>query len=143
MLDALDGKETLANAEEVFPSGIDVNFKNYGTNKPGVATKETPVDLYELVRSGIFAEMFGSLGTDLGKLCLTQAQIKNFCKKNTDWLRKNGYPTFFLFKAEDQFFVAQVCVTRSDGLGILAHHFKHGIWRAEYSYRLVVPRLTA
>ncbi len=143
MLDALDGKETLATAKEVFPSGIDGDFKNWGTNKPGIATKEQAVDVHELVKDGTFAQMFGSLGTDLDKLCLTQSQIKNFCKKHPQWLRQNGYATFFLFKVEDQFFVAGVLVF-SGGLDVNVHRFGFDfVWVAEYSLRMVVPQLTA
>ncbi|MFM7088394.1 MAG: hypothetical protein ACKOW9_02600, partial [Candidatus Paceibacterota bacterium] len=128
MLDALDGKETLATAKETFPSGIDGDFKNWGTNKPGVATKEQAVDVHELVKDGTFAQMFGSLGTDLDKLCLTQSQIKNFCKKHPQWLRQNGSATFFLFKVEDQFFVALVGVL-SDGLFVFVYRFERDrVW---------------
>ena len=143
MLDALDGKETLATAKETFPSGIDGDFKNWGTNKPGIATKEQAVDVHELVKDGTFAQMFGSLGTDLDKLCLTQAQIKNFCKKHPQWLRQNGYATFFLFKVEDQFFVANVNV---DSGGLRVDVFRFGsdrVWNTESSHRVVVPQLTA
>ena len=143
MLDALDGKETLATAKEVFPSGIDGDFKNWGTNKAGIATKEQAVDVHELVKDGTFAQMFGSLGTDLDKLCLTQAQIKNFCKKHPNWLRKDGYATFFLFKVEDQFFVAYVYVL-SGGLRVRVYRFEFDVvWGAGSSHRLVVPQLTA
>ena len=143
MLDALDGKETLATAKEVFPSGIDGDFKNWDTNKPGIATKEQAVDVHELVKDGTFAQMFGSLGTDLDKLYLTQAQIKNFCKKHPNWLRKDGYATFFLFKVEDQFFVADVRVV-SDGLFVSVDRFEDGrVWGAGRSHRMVVPQLTA
>jgi len=44
-LDALDGKETLVNAKEVFSTGIDDHFNNWGTNKPGIATKGQVVDV--------------------------------------------------------------------------------------------------
>jgi len=142
-LDALDGKETLAIAREVFSSGIDSDFEDWGTNKPGIVTKEQVVDVYELVEDGTFAQMFGSLGTDLDKLCLTQSQIKNFCKKYPQWLRQNGYATFFLFKVEDQFFVAGVRV-RSDGLYVYVSRLLHvHVWSAEYSHCMVLPQLTA
>ncbi|MEK7572239.1 MAG: hypothetical protein AAB493_00010 [Patescibacteria group bacterium] len=143
MLDVLDGKETLATAKEVFPSGIDGDFKNWGINKAGIITKETVVDVHELVKDGTFAQMFGSLGTDLDKLCLTQHQIKNFCKKHPNWLRKDGYVTFFLFKVEDQFFVACVGVN-SDGLHVDVDRFESDyVWDAEFSLCVVVPKLTA
>ncbi|NTV22603.1 MAG: hypothetical protein HGB03_03520 [Candidatus Yonathbacteria bacterium] len=142
VIDVCDGSETLATAKEVFP-GIDGDFKNWGTNKAGIATKEQVVDVHELVKDATFAQMFGSLGTDLDKLCLTQAQIKNFCKKHFNWLRTDGYPTFFLFKVEDQFFVAYVLV-HSDGLRVYVRQFEDVlVCSAVNSHRLVVPQLTA
>ena len=143
MLDALDGKETLVNATKVFSSGIDGNFKEWNTDKPGIATKEQTVDVHELVKDATFAQMFGSLGTDLDKLCLTQAQIINFCKKYPKWLHQDGYAIFFLFKVEDQFFVACVFST-SYHLGA-AYMFPFEtikVWPAWFSYCLVVPQLT-
>ncbi|MFA6251305.1 MAG: hypothetical protein WC603_01625 [Candidatus Paceibacterota bacterium] len=143
MLDALDGTETLATAKEVFPSGIDGDFKNWGTNKSSIATKEQAVEVHELVKDGTFAQMFGSLGTDLDKWCLTQAQIKNFCKKYPNWLRKDGYVTFFLFKVEDHFFVARVRV-RSGGLGVDVGGFGGGVvWGSDVLPRVVVPQQVA
>jgi hypothetical protein len=143
MLDALDGKETLATAKEVFLSGIGHDFENWHTNKAGIATIEQAVDVHELIQNATFAQMFCSLGTDLDKLCLTQAQIKKFCKKHPQWLHQNGYMTFFLFKVEDQFFVARVDVFVG-GLRVHINRFKDGhVWFAEFSHRLVVSQLTA
>lgn len=142
-LDALDGKETLANAKEVFPSGIDSDFKKWGTNKAGIATKEQAVDVCELVRDGTLKKMIRSLGTDLDKLCLTQAQIKNFCRKHPDWLHEGMHETLFLFKVEDQYFVAEVYES-TDGLCLRVLPLSCGnFWHASNSTRLVVPRLTA
>ena len=139
-LDALDGKEILATAKEVFPSAIDDDFKKWGTNKPGIATKEQAVDVHELVKDATFAQMFGSLGTGLNKLCLTQHKIKNFCKKHPQWLRQDGYATFFLFKVENQFFVASVRVG-PDGLRVYVHRFGSGrVWGAGRRFRMVVPQ---
>jgi hypothetical protein len=142
IIDACDGSETLANAKETFKVDIDGDFKNWGTNKPGKVTEETAVAVHEMVKDATFAQMFGSLGTDLDKLCLTQHQIKNFCKKHSNWLRADGYATFFLFKVEDQFFVARVFVN-SGGLLVSVRRFGHDyVWPAEYALRVVVPQLT-
>lgn len=148
MLDALGGEETLANAKEVFRMGIDGKFKKLGiNNKAGIATKKQAVDVHEIVMDATFAQTFGSLGTDLEKLCLTQAQIKNFCKKYPEWIRKDGGGNLFLFKSDEQFFVADVCVcydVDSEGLNVCVFRFTDNvIWLAEYSHRLVVPRLIA
>lgn len=143
IIDACDGSETLANANDVFKSGIDSDFKNWGTNKSGNATEDTAVQVREMVQDATFAQMFGSLGTDLDKLCLTQSQIKNFCKKHSNWLRSDGYATFFLFKVDEQFFVAYVFV-HSDGLNVHVDRFENDdVWHARYAHRVVVPQLTA
>jgi len=143
IIDDCDGSETIANAKDIFKSGIDSDFKNWGTDKPGQATEETAVQVHEMVKDATFAQMFGSLGTDLDKLCLTQHQIKKFCKKHANWLRTDGYGTFFLFKVEDQYFVANVNV-RGDGLRVYVGRLESGyVWGAEGLRRVVVPQLAA
>ncbi len=143
MLDDLDGKETLATAKEVFLSGIDRDFEKRGINNAGIATKEQAVNVYEMVEDSTFELMFSSLKADFDKLCLTQAQIKNFCKKHPNWLRKDGYATFFLCKVYEQFFVV-VVDEDSDGLGVRVRRFEDDrVWYAEDPIRMVVPRLTA
>ncbi|MCR4279879.1 MAG: hypothetical protein NUV82_00430 [Candidatus Komeilibacteria bacterium] len=85
--------------------------------------------------------MFGSLGADLDRLCLTQHQIKKLCKKHANWLRADGYGTFFLFKVEDRYFVARVRVY-SDGLYPYVHLLEYdAVWHGEYRYRVVSPQL--
>jgi len=142
IIDACEGKENLADAKDVFKSGIDSDFKNWNTNKPEKNTEETAVQVHEIVKNSTFAQMFGSLGTDLDKLCLTQSQIKNFCKKHSNWLRTDGCATFFLFKVGDQFFVAGVFVY-SGGLGVSVFRFESdSVWDAGGAHRIVVPQQT-
>ena len=142
IIDACDGKEILADAKDVFKSGIDSNFKNWDLNKTDKDTEETAVQVHKIVKDPTFVQMFGSLGTDLDKLCLTQSQIKNFCKKHSNWLRTDGYATFFLFKVGDQFFVADVRVD-SDGLCVDVVRFEDDdVWNADVAHRLVVPQQT-
>ncbi len=139
IIPACDGTETLANAEDVFRGYVDPNFKNWGTNKPSKATGVVTVDVYEMTKDATFAGIFGSLGADVDKLCLTQHQIKIFCKKHDDWLRADGYGTFCLFKGEDQYFVAGVD-TYSDGWFVYGYRFECDfVWSA---HRVVVPQLT-
>jgi len=143
LIDAINGKETLAQAEDIFPSGISFDFKKWETDQPGDATEETPVQVYEMTQDATFAQMFGSLGTDLDKLYLTQHQIKNFCKKYPDWLRSDGFATFFPFKVEEQYFVAVVRVC-GGGLFVGVRRLGHGnIWGAGRRRRVVVPQLAA
>ncbi|MCC6198706.1 hypothetical protein IT401_00600 [Candidatus Nomurabacteria bacterium] len=142
-IETCDGTQTIATAKETFKSGIDGDFKNWGTNKLGNSTQKTSVQVHELVKDATFAQMFGSLETDLDKLCLSQHQIKLFCEVHKDWLHKDGYAIFFLFKVDEQFFVANVYVN-SGGLHVSVYRFGlDDVWRAEYSHRMVVPQLTA
>lgn len=140
-ISACDGTETLANAKNVFKSGIDPDFKNWGTDKSGQATAETAVEVHEMdKKDATFAQIFGSIGTDLDKLCLTQHQIKKLCAEHTGWLRQEGYATFFLFKDGSKFFVARVRV-RSGGLFVFVDGLEYDyLWDAEFRHRVVTPQ---
>ena len=137
-LDAVNGTETLVDAKDVF-AHIDPDFKNWGADEKGPETGETAVDVYEMVKDATFSQMFRKLNVDARKLCLTQHQIKNFVKKHRNWLRTDGYATFFLFESKGNLFVAYV-VFYSDGeLGVRVYRFGNlSVWYAEYRPRVVV-----
>lgn len=142
ILDACDGSEIIAGSEDMFEAGIDSDFINWGADEPGYPTLETPVEVHEMIKNGTFSQLFGSLSGDIGKLCLTQAQIKCFVRKYKSWLRTDGYATFFLFKSHSHFFVASVHVYSGGGLGVDVFRFEFdNVWFAEGRPRLVVPRL--
>jgi len=141
-VDAVDGTEILADAKDVFPGGIDSNFINWGADEPGRSTAETPVDVYEMTKDSTYSKMFGSLSDDVQKICFTQAQIKNFAKRNYEWFRTDSYGTFFLFESNGYFFVAYVFFNSIGELGMNVNQFKNfNVWDAESRHRLVVPRL--
>jgi len=141
-IDAVDGSEVLADAKEMFPAGIDSDFKNWGADEPGQPTAEMPVDVYEMKQDATFSQMFGELNFDLRRLCLTQHQIKNFVKKHRSWLRTEGYATFFLFESNGNFFVAVVRFYSDDRLRVGVRQFEGSdVWDAEYRHRVVVPQL--
>lgn len=138
VIDSCDGLETIANAKDIFSFNIDDNFKNWNTDKSGISTKEAEVQVFETIQNATFAQMFGSIDNDLEKLCLTQAQIINFCKKHSDWLFKDRC-TLFLFKVEGEFFVASVFVL-SDGLHVCVYRFGNAhVWLGERAHRVVAP----
>jgi len=141
-VDAVDGTEILADAKDVFPGGIDSNFINWGADEPGRSTAETPVDVYEMTKDSTYSKMFGSLSDDVQKICFTQAQIKNFAKRNYEWFRTDGYGTFLLFESNGYFFVAYVFFNSIGELGMNVNQFDNfNVWDAESRHRLVVPRL--
>lgn len=138
-----DGKEILAEASKLFPGWLDPDFKNYGTNVPGLATKETPVEVYEMVEDGDFKRIFGGFNVSLDQLCLTQHQIKAFVQDHRDKLRTDGYATFFLFKVGSEFFVARVDVDDDGRLGACVDRVSIGhVWCAVHRRRLVVPQVS-
>jgi cAMP phosphodiesterase len=70
---------------------------------------------------------------------LTQSQIISFCKKHKKNLASNNAATLFLFKENNEFFVAYVCVD-FDGLLVDVYRFEDDrVWSAAYAHRLVVP----
>jgi len=141
IIEKLDGQKYIGRAKEVFKSYIDSDFNGWGLNEAGEATGETSAQVYELTADAIFAKMFTSLTGDLDKLCLSQNQIIRFCEKHPNWLRQEGYATFFLFKMNGEYFVAYVRVL-GDGLFVDVRRFaRDRVWDAEYRHRLVVPQL--
>lgn len=141
ILDATDGSEILAEANDVF-AFIDSDFKNWGADEKGPEIGETPVRVHEMVQNCTFSQMFGSLSSDVRKLCFTQAQIKGFVKKFRRWLRTDGYATLFLFESHDQFFVAFVYVRSDAKLHVFVARFGDSyVWYAECRRRVVVPQL--
>ena len=140
LLDAADGIEVLAYADDVFEY-IDEDFKKWGADKKGPATQEVPVYVYEMASDATFAQIFGSFSEDVRKVCLTQAQVKNFVRKHYDWLRTNGYETFFLFESNEQLFIAGVQVYSGFRLKVNVYRFGYSyVWYAKYRRRVVVPQ---
>ena len=141
VLDPTDGTELLADATDVFID-IDPDFKRWGITKKERATQKQPVRVYEMIRDATFAQMFYSLSPKKQGFRLTQAQIKQFIKKHQSWLRTDGYATFFLFKSNNQFFVAGVDLTSAGTLLVRVLRFANShVWHAGYRLRLVVPKL--
>lgn len=136
-IDATDGKEVLANANDIF-AYIDKDFRNWKADEFSKATIATEVGVYELIKDAIFNQMFDNPE----KLCLTQSQIIGFVRKHNNWLQTNGYATFFLFKSHNQFFVADVSVRSVGKLSVFVSRFEDSdVWFAGYRHRIVLPQL--
>lgn len=134
------GKRYIAKANDIFQSYIDPDFKKWNLNKPGQAKPETKLGVYELIKNGAYKDIFTSASNDLDKICLTQDQIIEFCEKHKDLLSENY--TFFLFKENDEFFVARVNFD-DGGLYVRVREFEYDdVWFAEYRHRVVLPQLT-
>lgn len=141
VLDAVDGTKVIAKAKKVFLAGIDRDFGRGGANEPGPATLETVPSICEIVKDATFSKIFGSLSADVKNLCFTQHQIINFVEKYPDWLRPDGYATFFLFPARDHFFVADVRVFSARSFLVYLCRLGYSrIWLA-HRHWVVVPQL--
>jgi hypothetical protein len=138
VLNPADGQETLAGATEIFRY-IDSNFERWNCNVIGAPTRETAVQVYEMVRDCTFQEMFGSFGVAVDRLALTQAQIKQFAERYPNWLKKGGSGSFFLFRIGNEFFVAAVYFFSDGRLGVrLRRLILERVFRAQKHHRLVV-----
>ncbi|MBI3255839.1 MAG: hypothetical protein HYZ63_02610 [Candidatus Andersenbacteria bacterium] len=142
MLDPTDGKETIPNAKAVFPAHIDSDFRNWEADETSEPTGETRVAVYEMVQDAKFEAMFTSLSAEKETLCLTHSQIIGFVKKYRNWLRTDGYATFFLFRSHGKFFVAYVCFDDCGPLEVGVFRFEYDrVWSGDYRHRVVVPQL--
>lgn len=133
-----DGTKTLAQATDVFPGGI------YGESCGGSsqAQPKTLVNVHELIENATFQQMFEGQGVDLDKICLEQDQIVEFVISHPDQLHPQGYATFFLFRANGDFFVAHVYWCDARRLLVRVRHLAYAyVWFAGYCYRVVLPQL--
>jgi hypothetical protein len=141
VLGPTDGQETLAGATEAFRY-IDSNFGHWNCDVSGPPTTETLVQVYEMVSDSTFQEMFGGFGVGFDRLALTQAQVKQFVQRYPGWLKKGGNGTFFLFNAEDEFFVAAIYLFSDGRLGARVRRLTlERVFRAKKRHRLVLKSL--
>lgn len=131
----------MTGATYVFNGWIDPDFENYECDGVGQPTSDTNVQVYEMIKDGDFKTIYNGMGDNLDLMCLTKGQIKSFVKKYREWLRTDGYGTFFLFKANNRFFVARV-LFGSARLRVSVFHFSSDVvWYAECRHRFVFPQL--
>jgi hypothetical protein len=150
IIDACDGTETIAerkttgsNDHASFEAGIDASFLEWDLNHPSIATEDILIQVYGQTKDATYENLFASFAQDLNQLCLSQHQIKQFCRAHYKWMRADGYSTFFLFKKEERYFVARV--GRGSGiyfnaLYVRVDRFEDDILSlATHKHRLVIP----
>ena len=122
-------------------SYIDSDFKNWNLNEVK-ESKEINISVYEMNKNSTFKDIFESISTNLDSLAMTQGQIIEFCKNHKDELVKNYIRNFFLFKNNDDFFVAYVNFDRDGSLDVIVYKFSYGyVWLAGRRRRVVVRNL--
>lgn len=132
----------IRNMKSLFPGGIYFDFNRTECDIVESATPKIAADMYEMVENGNYRKIFGGFGLNLDLLCFTQEQIIAWLEIHQSRLRSDGVSTFFLFKAGDQFFVANVIV---HSIGFLVDVFRFSykrVWTANHRHRVVVPQLT-
>lgn len=133
-------KDTIAKSDDVFTGWIDSDFERWGTDVKSPQTEETDLAVLEMDKNGTFKETFDSVSKDTDSMCLTQAQIIAFVNEHKDKLRTEGYGTFFLFKVNDEVFVASVDLDSDERPDAFVGRFSDDyVWYAEYRHRVVVP----
>ena len=141
-LPATDGTRTIAQAADVFTGGIDNDFKLWKLDVPSTPTKPMSVKVWEQTTEGMFADIFASTGQPNDALCIPQNQILSFAATYPEWLRKDGFGTFFMFKENEKFFVAEVYFDDARRLCVRVDPLSRGdVWGAEYRSRFVLPQL--
>ena len=137
-----NGTRTLVDASDVFPGGIDSDFRNWDASGPSGPTPETPVEVFELVKDATFEQMFSSVADELDRLCFTEDQIIEFVQTHPSWLRTGGYGTFFPYKRNRKFFVAYVGFHARVELDVSVYKLGYDyVWDAGYRHRVVRPQL--
>jgi hypothetical protein len=135
-----DKESGLHYAGDLFTGYLSTNLKDWNLINPQAKTEKAEMKVFEMHKDDDYRRIFGSFNKDLETLCMTQAQIKNFCEKNKDKLRTNGYGTLFLFKEGDSFFVAHVGFRDDGRLKLCVFEFSNGcVWSASCQHRVVVP----
>ena len=143
--------ETIVDAHDVFKF-IDEDFKRWGFGSQRYATRKTSAEAYGLWVNATIKEMFTPLSSsNLGALCVTEHQVKLFCKEYQDRMGTRDYLTFFLTKRNpeapatfDNLFAVCVEARQGEGgLNIYIYGFEYGrMWCAgDHRSYLVVPKL--
>jgi len=135
-----DGQETIAQARGLFKGWIDKYFVECIGIKDH-PTKETSVQVFEMINSRTFGQIFGGFGENLDRLCFSQGQVVSFARNHSKWFRRYGPGTFFLLKINGDYLVARV-FWGTGNLDIVHFPLSYNkFWEVEDTPRVVVPKL--
>ena len=141
VMEALNGKISMSIMKKIFKGGMEMSLQNYIQSKPNRATVETLLEVRELIENATLAKIFTKISCDLNKIAMSMAQIVCFCEKHSNFLREEGYATFFLTRIGNEFFVIFVCQeNRGLSAGMKRIDFLPQCF-AESKHRVVTPRI--
>ena len=132
-----EGKKTIKAAKKLLAAGIYFYDGFNELSDEVVQTEELLVEVSELVESGKFAEFLPD-----GRVFQHEEQVLLFCETHRDWLRKDGYATFFPFLKSGKVFVADARVCGVGQLEVLVRSLgRDCAWDADDRDRVVLPQL--
>jgi hypothetical protein len=143
-----DGTETIWEASEVFTGFRDPDLLDWNLNIPGKATPAMSITGMEIIEDGTMAEIFGSIGDDLNKLRLSQAQIKLFAKHHYSKFDPDRWATFLLFTRADEpvnedqsnLFIASVGIRDLKLIVVVRRYSSDHVLEARGRPSIVVPQ---
>lgn len=137
-----NGDVTIAIAGAVFDGWLDPDFRKDKINVKGQPTKDTVVQVFELIKDAKITDVLGGFGKNLDYLVLTQHQIVEFVRDNKKtWIHGDGWVTCFLFKTRDEFLLARVCRFDQVFDVYVSNLSCDYVWPASHRSRFVVPQL--
>ncbi len=97
------------NSNTTVQVSINHGFRNQDEKSRDRATNEMPVRVLEVIKSGAHAQVFGGLGQDLNRLCLSRDQIISFAVNHCRWfgIGNRGANIDFLYRVNGEFRVAR------------------------------------
>lgn len=133
------GKRTIASSSGIFAQ-IDQEFHLH--QSPARLTGVTEVEIFELVGSANYCEIFESFGRPIDELCLTQDQIVSYAETYpTLFPADDVISTFFLFKSGSCCYIPRIRRSGSSRMiarcSTLAYE---PAWPASQRHRIVIPR---
>jgi hypothetical protein len=129
----LEATKKSTSPDKVFKGYLSDSFPNKTEN-----FKSRTFEVSEIDKDGTFKDFF----SESEKQVMTIGEITEFCKNHKSDLRQDGWYTFFLFKEDDNFFVADVFVDDDGRLDVYVRPLEFGrVWSARSQHRVVVPQL--
>lgn len=142
VIEATDASEASISVDEIF-SYVDPVFKNWDLDSAKQASPEAVIEVYEQTEDAGYPKIFSSLGRDLDSLVVSAPQIKSFILNAAKEYLLEGekWTCFrFLFKTNNEFFIADIRILADGGREVRTTPFSDGSVRhAQYHHRIVVP----
>jgi len=141
-IDPIDKTEPVVHISSQFATLCAELRKKFG-NEAGAATKETAVDVYEVIENATIAKIFNLFLTPFICIDFTEAQINCFMKKYYNWMKQSQCIALLVLKSHEIRFVLGVCAPKdSDEPMIIIFEFDDPktIPATDGRYRVVVPR---